>query len=215
MEAPEDYFRIDENDVPERVRRYFDETETEKLTRPKFPKTHLPNPPPMELDTFILQMLSLSKDICVLYSRLSILRILKSLPVLSDESIRIFFSVFLENSTKIEADIFNSDSPISLSCLDCLFMVIRITSSCSMRMRIYSNIMAQLSSDEKIPKNLGSVESIGGVVFLDSVTDSLSMIIREILRSNGDQFDYFMDFILELLSADLNHFNKKYQLGVG
>jgi hypothetical protein len=176
--------------------------------KPKLPKCHSPERVPTSLNRLIPQLLTISKDLCILYSRLAILRVTHSLPILSEPSSDILLDIFCRRSSTIDPKVLNSTVDLSthniesFSSFESLMLLIKISSVFTSRTQLYLNVKAHLSSDQKIPDNHGSIESIGGTSFLDHYSSSMKMIFRKILE-NPSEDHYFIDFTLDLILSEV------------
>ena len=99
-------------------RRYFPSEETPRnsvVERPlRFPSATLPTRIPRDREGLLKQLESVSRDLCILYSRMAIFRIFRAFPKLKEKK-KIFFEFLLtKNSFSISSSL-SSSSPITVN----------------------------------------------------------------------------------------------------
>ena len=178
-----------DNDKNDRVfdwrRRYFNEESRSSSSSPPYPIAVLPSLPKSNKD-ILPQFSDLSKDLCILYCRVSILRVLNSFGSLTNES-QLQLVHYLAQML--------SSSEQSRSGYALLMQLIRLCAISTNRTTVYIHIMSLLPSSVAIPANLGSIFSTGGVPMLNEVRSGVSILLT-CSRSFGDT---------ALVSALLDH----------
>eukprot|EP01041_Mallomonas_annulata_P001744 gene1744-3367_t len=176
-------------------KRYFnvDEGRPSQSNSPRLPVPNLPSTIPttdkLELSN---QFLHISKDLCILYSRLIILRIIAAYPRIP-ESCDSILSQLLGSNMNFES--FSKDNQMA----DKFLLLIRLCGCSSSRTKVYLQTMSILSSTQSIPANIGSLLIVGGAPMLQAIQPSITILIRH-TRDKGNTS--FIESLLHQISID-------------
>lgn len=120
-------------------------------------------PIPQQKNALLSEFETLSSDLCVLYSRLMVLRLASAFSRYSSTN----FIVKLLSHTPAGTPSSNTNS------VDKFIHIVRESSSCTLRTKIYLHTVAMISPASLPPPNLGSVLSTGGAPMLSSLQNAM------------------------------------------
>jgi len=177
-------------------KRYFqaDDSRLNSDSNVNFPNTNLSSTIPKERRAVLKQFRNISRDLCVLYARMAVLRILSGFPTFSLQTRNRFLDIFDESRRLSSSD---------TSVMSSLLKIIRLCGASTTRTKIYLNIMSLLSSTMSHPNNLGSIFSTGGAPMLSELQNAISCILTEFRRQNNSKLiEHFLDNIfVDLLNS--------------
>jgi hypothetical protein len=164
---------------------------------PKFSSNKIPE----NKKSILFQFSDISKDVCILYSRLSVLRIINSFSNFSHEIKNKFILQLSDNEDKDSDDqsySTNIDDKIQNK-VRSLMKIVRTSCLTSNRTKSYLQILSLLPSSVSVPSNLGSIYSIGGFPLLDELNNSMKSIISYFRFSESNQI---IESLLDQISVD-------------
>lgn len=179
-------------------RRYFQPDEqksgfSERLPKP--PLANLPSSIPIGNRNKLLKQFSeVSKDLCILYCRMSVMHILSAIPRVPAATVE---SGMINSLLQAKAASDSGDETTSY--LDALFLVLRLCSAPSNRTKIYLMTMSTLPSTLALPHNLGSILSTGGLPMLGELQRAFATLLA---RSRSAGHAQFVEQILDTIAFD-------------
>ena len=138
---------------------------------------------PDSREGLLTEFQSLSTELCILHSRLIILRILSgySRQYSNEDS----------NAVKYRALLFDN-----VTSIERVLYIVKECSATSLRTKVYLQTMSILSSSSLPPPNLGSVLTVGGFPTLNAVTEAISFALGTGSRGcNKDLLDGMLRFL--------------------
>jgi len=153
---------------------------------PRPPAATLPSKIPTgDREAILTQFADVSKDLCVLYSRVAVLRVVESL-LGSNANTRgaqqlVQFLMTKESLAAMEVDMENMEAkePAQDLPIKQLLHLLKLCCVNSNRTKLFHTTMALLAPEASIPKNLGTLLCIGGSPMLGSLTAAMgAMLVR-------------------------------------
>ena len=178
---------------------------------------------PKDRGGLLQQLKEVSRDLCVLYARMSVLRILVGYSRLADKQkksglLEILLGAVGAVDSRIRPDDGEERSVVSdtegaigrgdqsPALLDSLLLLIRLCSHTTSRTRIYLQICNSLPSVSSLPVSMGSVLSVGGGPFLDELRVPLSEVRSVVIPMTGCLSTHLRVLMQPLLFYSYNPF---------
>ena len=193
-------------------RRYFqpDESRASSASALRMPQAQLP-PFPSTKKELLSQIKYVGFDLCILYCRMIILRVLEAYPKMSkDKSNSIELLKNVKNNHSLIELIISSSREFKATTLserkeementvgENLLLLVRLCSSSSSRTKIFLQTMSILPSPV-IPANIGALICVGGAPMLYSLQLSMATLLKH-LRANDDTS--FVESMIRQITLD-------------